>query len=382
MLYRTCFFILIFLSFSAWSVEVYNVKNIKISASDKNAKLARDLALEKGQLKAFQILVKQHYPKALEAALSLDDPDIIDLVVSFQLSEERRSTTNYFAKLDVKFNRDQTDKLMHKLGASFDSTNIQPLNEKSENSKINLPANLTSPTLTTLLVPIFEQYDRTYWFDEENTWLNFWQNRLHSSSKFILPVGDLEDIKLLNKHISNKNIIDLDPLLSRYNADNIAIVKLSSLENHPTAHFSLQLNYINKYHPAWQKQSFADLEGDKANDLFKKAAGEIEQFNFRSSQGYLSNNNSFAITEPHNISIDYSIEKLSDWVDLEKILTTTSYVNKLTLHTINSYQYQFSLTYNISFVDLQALLKSYNFTLQERGENKFLLMRNVPSAEY
>ena len=37
---------------------------------------------------------------------------MLDTVEGFELSEEKRSATNYLAKLKVKFNREDVDKLM------------------------------------------------------------------------------------------------------------------------------------------------------------------------------------------------------------------------------------------------------------------------------
>ena len=43
---------------------------------------------------------------------------------------------------------------------------------------------------------------------------------------------------------------------------------------------------------------------------------------------------------------------------------------------MNINKYKFTLAYKISFLDLQNLLKKYNFTLQDQVDNKFILTRD------
>ena len=387
---------LLILSLSLFSLfaqasEVYVVKAIKIAANDKNASIARNIAVEKGQLKAFQILVKRHYPSALSKISSIDTNMILGTVAGFELSEERRSTTNYFAKLNVKFSRDHLDKLMHGLGADFHQVeNIAKAEELEQEQPVanQLPTTVTSPTLNSLLVPVYEKAGKTYWLEDENIWLHFWHKKLatnfaevKSRDLFTLAAGDLEDLSLLNKHILSKNIIDLSALFEKYDVNNIVLLRLGNLENSPTPHLTMQVNYINKYNPRWQQHNFPDLEGDNLEELLKQASSELYNFNFNSANLSKASTN-FSMTNPHTIAIDFPIEKLSDWVELEQILKTNKYITHIDLKTMNTERYNFALTYKISFIDLQTLLQSYNFNLLDRGDNKFLLMRDVPNAEY
>ncbi|MGK4455980.1 hypothetical protein, partial [Klebsiella pneumoniae] len=78
------------------------------------------------------------------------------------------------AKLNVKFSKEQIDKLMNGLGATF-----QQQAKKREKQEINeistpVPEPMASPTLMTLIVPVFEQGGKTYWFEDDNNWFSFW----------------------------------------------------------------------------------------------------------------------------------------------------------------------------------------------------------------
>ena len=62
-------------------------------------------------------IVQEGLPVSIISKLNKDK--MLDTVEGFELSEEKRSATNYLAKLKVKFNREDVDKLMNSLGAVF-----------------------------------------------------------------------------------------------------------------------------------------------------------------------------------------------------------------------------------------------------------------------
>jgi hypothetical protein len=378
MLARIYLIVFILLSVTANASEIYIVRNIKISASDKNSSIARNIAIEKGQIKAFNLLVRQYYPKAIDKSSELKDDVILDTVAGFELANEKRSTTNYVAQITVKFSRDDVDKLMRSMGARF---NAGKTPAKKEELDTNPPSD--DLTVTTLLVPIYEKDEQMYWLDDDNSWLSFWRSKLRWSNKdlFTLPAGDIEDISLLNNNILNKNLNDLEPLFERYGVNNIAVLKVGDLQDNPY-HLTLQVNYINQYSYRWQQYNFADLEGENLEELYNQSYDEIKQFNFVNQAGTTKDAANYLITDSHEINIDFPIEKISDWLELEKVLSTSRYISKLDLKVINASQYNFSINYNVSFLDLKAFFKQYKLTLQDRRNNKFLLMRDISSAEY
>ena len=373
MLIRIFFLLCAALSLNAQAGEVYVIDNIKISANAKSANIARNNAVEKGQLKAFQELLKLHYPDAQSKFNSLDKENISATIESYELSEERRSTTNYLAKLKVTFNKKQVDELMQNMGANYveSSAQEQIIDDKNNHNPILAP---TTEAMNSLIIPVLKQGDNYYWFDDENSWLNSWHKKLKASpnEKFILPIGDLEDLSILNKDLLNKNLIDLHSLLERYNANNIVLLTLDN--NMPN--LALRAQYLNKFFHNWQSHEFSNPEGDDINLLFAKYINEVEQYNFNSSGNKSAKlTEEFITVEAQTINIDYPIEKISDWSILEEILSKSKYVSNLSLHQVTLRNYNFSFKYNISFENLETLFKNNNFTLQPKGDNKFILVR-------
>ncbi|MEK6733492.1 MAG: hypothetical protein AABY27_00065 [Pseudomonadota bacterium] len=369
---------LIFLVFSSISFaeEVYIVKSIKISAINKNANIARNAAIEEGQIKAFTILVKKHFPSASMGTIS--DDKILNTVSGFELSDEKRSATNYFAKINVKFNKKQIDDIMNSIGADFKEK--EQITEIAENHQsFKTPA---EPT-TTLLIPIYKSQGKTAWLDDDNSWLQFWNNIISSDdfkAHYVLPLGDLEDIAIINQNIFNRDIVDLSSLYERYNVNNIALIKLEVLESSPTNHFALQASFINKNSFIWQKHNFSDLEGADLNQLFKNSAKEVKNFDFASIYNKKLHPD-FTITDPFNIEAEVVVKDYSDWLEIEKAILSSKYISNFLLKKISFEKYLISFTYHVSFSDLQTIFKNHNFDLQDLTNNKFTITKNLNKDE-
>lgn len=367
-----------FFSFFAIADEVIIIKDVKISASDKNSSLARNNAIEKGQIRSFHELVKLHYPNATHKANKIREEQIFNTIESFELADEKRSSTHYFAKISVRFSKSQVEKLMTDLGGKFAEA-AQP-NIAVEPALNTQPISASLPTMDSLIMPIFEQDGTSYWFDDENTWLNFWQKKLaHSTStQFTLPIGDLEDIAIINKTILNKNIIDLSPLFGRYGINNIALVKLKRSENDSQPNFSLQVDYINRFNSSWQQHIFPQISNSDINFIMMQYYQEIQKFSFNSGQTFAD---SLVTKEPQTIIIDFPIKQISDWLALEQVLANIKYVTQIELERVNLHAYRFNLTYNIELEKLHNLLRSYNFILQDAEDGRYALIKGEAHAQ-
>ena len=119
------------------------------------------------------------------------------------------------------------------------------------------------------------------------------------------------------------------------------------------------------------------------SSLLNKSINEVEQFSFNSSRNN-SSKISFDLTivDPYIIAVDYKVEKLSDWVNLEQILTGIRYISNIDLKQITVNNYHFTITANIAVEDLEEMLKKYNLILQSQSGNKYLLEKEVAHAEY
>lgn len=389
------FLVLALLSFSFISSanDVYIIKNVKISANNKVASIARNTAIENGQLKAFNMLVKLHYPAAEDKIELLDKDEIFDTIEGIELSQEKRSKNIYAAKMKVKFSREYVDNLMGNFGVKFSEAPKSIQDQKPDQKPIEQTLDavvtpLTNIHMSSLVIPVFEQSGKYYGLEDENVWLNAWQNKLKNSNsnKFVLPLGDLEDLPLINKDILNKNLIELAPLFDKYNVNNLVLYKLVDNKDDQQHYISSKISYINKYHYSWKQYNFKNIGGTNLALLLNKSTENLEDFPFNNAQ-----NDSFnypeeiEIIDPEIITIEFKTNKTSDWINLEQILNGIRYVSNVNLKQVNAQYYSFSMTYNIELTVLEKILKQYNFILEENSKNdtedSFTLTKDILHAK-
>lgn len=374
MIIRFIFSFILLASIYAGANDFYVIKNIKISSSNRSASIARNQAVEDGQMKAFRGLVKLHYPEAESKINTIDREDIFSLVESYELSDEKRSATMYYAKLKVRFSRAHVDKLMKSIGVRFSGT-ISKRGDFREEDKIMpvlAPTNkVKAPALTTLAIPVFIQDNHYYWLEDDNAWLDIWQEH-KLSNKFVLPLVDIEDLRIINKNIISKNLIDLSSLLEKYNVNNIAIYNLEDVKDGKNHRISLKVNYINKYHYSWQTHHFTDDAGSNISQLLNVAYDKAQKFNFDNSEGA----NKFMSVAPQIISVDFPVNKISDWLNLQEILKSITYISDVQLEKMTIQNYYFSFTSMISIDDLKVLFEKYGFSLEEQNNDNFILTRD------
>jgi hypothetical protein len=367
---------IILISNASLADDVLIIKNIKTSASNKNATLARNQALEKGQIKAFQELVKIYYPNAEKKASSFTESQIFNTVEGFKLSKEKRSATNYYVQMTVKFSKSHVNSLMNNFGAVFTNNQINQDEitdtrvEKEELQEVEAKPK----AMNSLLIPVLEENNITYWIEDENKWLTFWQEKLKTSgsNQFTLPIGDLEDISLLNENMLNKNIIDLSSLYDKYSINNIALVKIKVNENESDHDFSLSLNYLNRFNHSWQEYTFPITDKEELNAAMQQYYQEMFKFKFKATD---NSSNPLSIRELQTIIVDFPIENISDWSNLEQILSNITPITNVSLEKINLKYYRFSLTYIIEFEELNNILRNYRLTLQNEYNGRFVLLK-------
>lgn len=367
----------------SFSDETITVKNIKVSVNDKNASSAKNSAIEKAQIRGFQELVKRYYKDSSSKASSLSYKQIVKTVDSFELSGEKRSTIQYFAKITVVYNKSQIEKL---LGSSANISNAS-LEEKELTANSNKNTELSEapsthnepkssmPAMDTLIVPVYENESKVYWFDKNNIWLSFWEKKLTNSSnhKFTIPAADLEDMTLLNKSIFSKNIIDLSPLFEKYGINNIAIAKLKKFEFEDKDHYQVDISYINRFSSSWQNSTLPEEGLSSQNSIMENYFLKINNYEFRVAENFVESMNTSA---PQTIEVTFPLKNISDWLSIKEVFKNIKYITEVNLKSFSSDLYKFNLTYVIPTKELEKVLKNYNFILTYDNKS-YLLVRST-----
>ena len=189
--------------------QVFKVENIEVDETSHTAIAAREKALEIGQKKAWELLVRRlTLPDEKSQIMGLSIDEIKGLVQGYEVVRERISPVRYLANLTVLFNPNLVRDFLLEKGAAF--------------SEI--------PSLPIVLIPIFETNGISRLWKTPNPWMKVWRESYHSNSliPIIIPKGDFQDIKYLSAaQAVSGELGHLNPIMEKYGAHKAVVAKVS-----------------------------------------------------------------------------------------------------------------------------------------------------------
>ena len=195
------------LGFAAGPVETspYAVQGVEIDETETNAAAAKDKALIDVQLKAFVLLAEKLGNSDFAAEMAkLDQKQIIPMLKSLSIEEEKMSAGHYAGKFTVRFLPDKIKPLFSKAGFSLPETQ--------------------GPSMLVLPVWQNEQAQSSLW--DDNPWRKAWQglNAQQAQIPLIVPLGDQEDSsKLSVQDAINGDPVKLEALRRRYDVKTLLV---------------------------------------------------------------------------------------------------------------------------------------------------------------
>ena len=189
--------------------QVFKIENIEVDETSQTAIAAREKALEIGQKKAWESLVRRlTLPDENSQIVELSLDEIKGLVQGYEVVRERISPVRYLANLTVIFNPNLVRDILLKNGVTFSET----------------------PSLPILVIPVFETNGVSRLWKKPNPWMNVWRESLNDNSliPFIIPEGDLQDIKYLSAaQATSERLVHFNPIMKKYGVHKVVVAKVS-----------------------------------------------------------------------------------------------------------------------------------------------------------
>ena len=175
-------------------VDQFSISNIKVDATAGSLRDARDLAIAKGLREAWSELFRRlTVERDWGQEPQLADDKLLGLILSVELSRERRSTTRYLADVVFHFNPAGVEGLLLKSGITF----TQELAEPS------------------LVIPLIAG---GVGFDPMSPWTIAWSDpSLQQSLALVVFKGDATDLSM-PQDLTEMSWTALAPVAKRYNA--------------------------------------------------------------------------------------------------------------------------------------------------------------------
>jgi len=186
----------------------YEVTGVKVDATAKSAKDARDIAIRQGLAKAFRMLVTRSVPAEEASRVQTPPPAELEaMVASFGVDKERRSATRYLAELSVTFKSDVVRSLF-------------------ANSSVRYSESLSQPVL---ILPIWTGPDGiSQLWGGDNVWRQGWEPLTlveDAVVPVVLPKGSQTDMRTVSLDIAREPVREiLMDLARQYRLGRVAVM--------------------------------------------------------------------------------------------------------------------------------------------------------------
>lgn len=323
--------------------DLWTVSNVPVDATGNSPSAAKDAALAQGRQKAWAEVFRRITP-AGEKAPPLTDQDLEPMVKSFDIANEKHSSTRYLATVTYVFNPAAVRTALRKTGTQFSESTAKPV----------------------LVVPL----SGTAW-QPESSWGKAWaaQSRRGRLVPIAVPVGDTQDVATLSTVSSGADWTTVKPLADRYGASSVLVASAGRGSG------GLQIN-MTQIRPDGRSQrsgSYGPQAGEDEVALANRAAGAIAD----SLQEDWKRTTSVDYGQQSTLTASVSFTSLSEWVSIRRRLEQTKLVQLLLVEEVNMTSARMRLDYVGKVDQLQTALSQTNLFLTPDSQGNWMLSRNA-----
>jgi len=304
-------------------VDIYTIYNIEVDETSRNVASARDRALRKGRRQALVRLFRRMILTTdMERLPEFSDLDVQDYVSGFEINNERRSSVRYIASLVVHFNRDK-------------------VNDVLSNNQIPFAETLGRAVS---VLPVFEEGGTLRLWEKDNLWREAWQN--YDMTNNLVPVDTPtptlknrlyisalqarnDDQRSIQSYIErsalNELIVAVATLRKSASRDQISL-DIHLKQNSPVEEADYQPKTLTVSLPAYDEAGNSNLEALYAAGV-DAASGWVDDL---WKMQVLVN---YGISS--KIAVRGDLEKINDWVIMQRQLEKVNLVKKVDLKNLN-----------------------------------------------
>jgi hypothetical protein len=330
---------------------------VTVDATADNVVHARDKARLDGQRKALSQIADNLAGGAGKGKLpNLGDKQITDMVVSFEVANERMTTVRYTADYTYHFRPADVQKVLAKAGISAPPTPA---------------AGAGKPAL---VLPIYQVGAQLVLWDDPNPWRDAWTART-GGDHLVLPLGDVTDLSAIDADKARDGDGDaLTAIGKKYGTDDVlaAFAALRGPAGSPAG-----LDIAVKHYRAGQLvdthgQSLDANPGESPADLFRRAAQATASAIDSNWQGIAAQP-----AQQGTLTVAVSIAGLDDWIKIRDRISSLPAIRKIELRSLSRQEATIDVDYTGDTDQLTAALKGLNFDLV-KGDPVWHLSRSGP----
>lgn len=303
--------------------DIYTIYNMEVDETSRNVATARDRALRKGQREALMRLFRRMILTTdMDRLPEFSDLDVQDYVNGFEINNERRSSVRYIASLVVHFNRDK-------------------INDVLSNNQIPYAETLGRAVS---VLPVFEEGGTLRLWEKDNLWREAWQsydmtnnlvpvdtpaptlkNRFYISALQAKNDDQRSIASFIEKSALNELIIAVANLRKSASGDRISL-DIHLKQNSLVEEANYEPKTLSVTLPAYDETGKSNLEALYMAGV-DAASGWVDDL---WKMQVLVN---YGISS--KIAVRGDLEKINDWVIMQRQLEKVNLVKKVDLKSLN-----------------------------------------------
>ena len=324
-IYSYLYILFLFLVFNFTEFSTNNAFSKNFVISEVNIKERYNLSfdkskvIDKGFLKAFNILIKKILEKKDQAKIkNISIENVKYLIDNFSILDETFENQNYQGTLEVQFDRKKIIKFL---------------------DKKKIFSSLPNEIDVFLLPILIDSKNNELYYLNQNIFFNLWNDvyESHFLVKYILPNEDIEDHLIIKKNLNNLENYNFNEIIKKYNLENYVILILLKDDN--KLRLYSKINFENKN--MLLNKNFNNV--DISNKTFIKNI-ILEIKNTYEDRWKSLNKLNTTIELPIRLSVDSNNVELSN--KLEKTLMKLDFVSDFKIERFNNDEIIYKIIFN------------------------------------
>jgi hypothetical protein len=336
---------------------------VAVDATADTVAKARELARTDGQRRALAAIAERLAGGATPAKPPpLDDKAITDLVLSFEVVNERMSAVRYAADYTFYFRPEETRRVLQKAGVVA----------------------AEEPSKPVILIPVYQTAGQSRLWEDPNPWRQAWEEQPSPGSgggagarHLVMPLGDAGDIAAIDAEKARAGDAEALAAIARRNGGEDAIVVIVAMRGPPDRPAGLDAT-VRRYRAGRPVDSHAEAivanPGESESDLLRRAVAAIVS---DIASGW-KDEPAAHYDQEGSLTAVLPITGLDDWVRARERLSAVPAIRKIALVTLSRQEATIEIGYVGRIDQLTASLAEINLDLV-RGDPLWRLARTGPA---
>lgn len=333
----------------AWAArDVYTIERVAVDVTADSAAAAREQALARGHVKAFQRLMRRLVPRGRGG--DLPEPSyetIANLVRDFEVFDERTSSVRYLAELTFRFQPAAVRRFLRGRGVAFAETRSKPV----------------------VVVPLYGAAGEAALWSNTNPWHQAWARREARSGlvPFVVPIGDLADMRSISaREALNNDAAALERITERYDAGDAVVTQLIPAGDARQQTASAQI-ITSRIGTPMQERTFVEQIRQRAGEDREAMLARAVEAVARTLEESWKRVNLLHFEDEATLTVEVPLTGLDHWLDTRQRLRAVPMIGEMRLRSMTRTRAELQLVYYGDIEQLRLALAQSDLELGEGG---------------